>query len=55
MLCFNDSILSFYLVACVYAIAKNWPLLGAGMLTLAISIKAGGVLMLPAFLGWVQY
>jgi uncharacterized membrane protein len=55
MALFNDSILSFYIVLCFFFTLSNKPILAAAFLTLAISIKAGALLLLPSFLGWVQY
>lgn len=50
-LLFNDSILALYVVLCVYFVSSNKPLIAALMLTLAMSIKAGAMLLVPSFLG----
>ena len=44
-LLYNDSFVEFYNVACIYLAARNRPVLAAVMLSLAISIKAGAVLL----------
>jgi len=54
-LAYNDAFLEFFIFACIYMVSKNRPLFAMIMLSLAISIKAGGLLMLPAVLGWTQY
>mmetsp|Transcript_6813 Transcript_6813/g.10982 ORF Transcript_6813/g.10982 Transcript_6813/m.10982 type:complete len:115 (+) Transcript_6813:173-517(+) len=54
-LCFNDTLLSLYVVLCLFFVTHNRPMWGAFALTLALSIKAGGMLLVPAFLGWIQY
>lgn len=52
---FNDTFLQLYVVLLIVIMMKNKPVFGAIMVTVAISVKAGGVLLLPSFLGWVQY
>ena len=52
---FNDSFLAFYVVMCILSVQANRPLLAAFFLTLGLSIKAGVILLIPSFLGWVQY
>ena len=53
---FNDSLLALHMMLCLYFIlVKNRPLLAAFFITMSISIKAGAVLMLPTFLGWLMY
>jgi Gpi18-like mannosyltransferase len=55
MLTFNDSILALYVILCLYFMSSGWPKISVFMLTIAISIKAGALLMVPAALGWVHY
>jgi len=50
---FNDTFLALYILVCIYMVASNRPFLGALFLTMSCSIKAGAMLMLPSFLGWV--
>jgi len=52
---FNDSILALYVVLCLYFITSNRPAVAALMLTLALSIKAGAILLIPGLLGWTHY
>ena len=52
---FNDTFLALYILICIYLTSKNRPFLAALFLTMSCSIKAGAMLMLPSFLGWVQY
>lgn len=54
-LVYNDAFLEFFIFSCILLASKNWPLGAATMLSAAISIKAGGLLLLPALLGWIQY
>ena len=53
--CFNDSFVALYVTACVYSVAKDRIELAAFMLTMSIGIKTGPLIIIPAFLGWVQY
>lgn len=53
--CFNDSFLCLYITLCIYFCTVGRPLSSAFMLTLAISIKAGALLIIPACLGIIQY
>ena len=50
---FNDCIVQFYLVLSTYLLVYNWPKLGALMIGLALTVKAGPLLAVPAFLGVV--
>jgi uncharacterized membrane protein len=53
---FNDEIMGMYLVLTIYLLGtQNKPMLAALALTAGLSMKAGVMLMLPAFLGAVQY
>lgn len=52
---FNDTFLAMYILACIYLITKNQPFLASLFLTLSLSIKAGSMLLLPTFMGWLQY
>ena len=50
---FNDTILALYVILCLHYVVNNKPLLASLMLTLAVSIKAGGLLLIPSILGWI--
>jgi len=52
-LCFNDSLLAFYLFLCVLLVTNNSAYLASLAFTLSLSIKAGALLLLPALLGWI--
>ena len=52
-LMFNDSILAFYVLLCMYFVASNKPIKGVFALSLGLSIKAGAILMVPSFFGWI--
>ena len=55
-LMFNDEIMGLYLVLAIYLIGtKNMPVGAALALTTGLSMKAGVMLILPGFLGAVQY
>lgn len=52
---FNDEIMALYLVVCIYLTITNRPILASFFFTLALSIKAGPYLLMPAFLGAVHF
>lgn len=53
---FNDSLLALHMMFALYFIlVRNSPQTASFFLTLSISIKAGAVLMIPTFLGWIMY
>jgi Gpi18-like mannosyltransferase len=52
---FNDTFLALYVVICVYLVSQNKPLWAALFLTMSLSIKAGAMLMVPCFFGWIQF
>ena len=53
---FNDSLLALHMMLALYFIlVRNSPQTASIFLTLSISIKAGAVLMIPTFLGWIMY
>lgn len=52
---FNDTFLALYAIISVYLMSKNRPILAALFLSMSCSIKAGAMLLLPCFLGWIQY
>mmetsp|Transcript_13789 Transcript_13789/g.21540 ORF Transcript_13789/g.21540 Transcript_13789/m.21540 type:complete len:209 (-) Transcript_13789:229-855(-) len=52
---FNDEIMILYIVLAIYLMVKNQPLLAALLISLGLSVKAGVILFLPAFLGSIQY
>jgi uncharacterized membrane protein len=50
---YNDTLLGFYCVICMWLLSINRPLLAAIFLSLGISIKAGAVLLVPSVFGLV--
>ena len=54
-LMFNDQFLEICLISTIYFVASNAPLMAATTLTMGLSIKASGMLMIPTFLGGVMY
>jgi hypothetical protein len=54
-LLYNDAFLEFVIISCMFLASKNRPIGAVTLLSVAISLKAGGLLLLPALLGWVQY
>ena len=48
---FNDEIMALYLIICIYFCATNRPYLATFFFTLGLSVKAGCLLLLPAFFG----
>jgi len=54
-LLYNDSFIEFYNISCIYLAVRNKPVLAAVMISLSVSMKVGGVLLLPSLLGFTQY
>ena len=53
---FNDSLMCFYLIFATYLIViHRMPKLASFFITISISLKVGALLILPSFLGIVQY
>jgi uncharacterized membrane protein len=52
---FNDQFMMLYMLICIYLILTDRPIMSSVMLSVALSIKAGVILMLPGFLGQLQY
>jgi len=52
---FNDQFMMLYMLICIYLTLKNYPLTASLMATVALSIKAGVLFILPGFLGSIQY
>jgi len=55
-LLFNDEIMGLYIAStiCLLSVFRS-PLLASVALTLGLSLKAGVMLLVPAFLGSIQY
>jgi Gpi18-like mannosyltransferase len=53
---FNDSLLALHVMLALYfLLVRNKPVIASFFLTLSISIKAGAILMIPTFMGWIMY
>lgn len=52
---FNDQIMTMYLLIGIYNMISNYPLLASFWFSMSLGIKCGVYLMLPAFLGSIQY
>ena len=53
---FNDSLVTLYILLSIVAMIQyNRPLVASCFMTLAVSIKVGALLLVPSFLGWIQY
>ena len=48
---YNDEIMMLYLLVAVLYMIKNKPFVGSFWFTMALSVKAGAILMVPALLG----
>ena len=51
---YNDQIMMLYMVAAVYLSVVDRPIMAVIVYSLSLSIKAGVLLLLPAFLGQMQ-
>lgn len=53
---FNDSFTVLYVAMAIYYVILNGnPIWASFWFTMALSVKAGAMLLVPAFLGWIQY
>ena len=50
---FNDSFVQLYSVACVYFLINKRPWVGSAMIGMALTVKAGALMALPAILGTI--
>ena len=48
---YNDEIMILYLIMAVYYVER--PYISALLMSLSLSVKAGGILIMPAFLGQI--
>lgn len=48
---YNDELMFLYLIIGIYQAMKDRPMVSALFLSLSLSVKAGALLVLPAFLG----
>ena len=52
---YNDEIMFMYVLGAIYFTLKDRPYVASALVTLALSVKAGVILILPSFLGCLQY
>ena len=52
---YNDEIMVLYLVMALYFSMRNKPLVASFWVTMGLGVKAGVILILPGFLGSIQY
>lgn len=51
---FNDEIMMLYLIVCLYYAITDRPVKASFFFTMGVGVKAGLLLIIPAFLGSVQ-
>jgi hypothetical protein len=51
---YNDEIMMLYILVAIYYQLKSKPIVASFFLTLGLSVKAGVILLIPAFLGSIQ-
>lgn len=52
---YNDEIMILYMFIAIYLAIKNKPIFASFWFTMALSVKAGVILLLPALLGQIHY
>ena len=53
---YNETFQEFFVLSAIFClVALNRPIVAAVILSLAISLKALAILLLPGMLGWIQY
>jgi predicted membrane-bound dolichyl-phosphate-mannose-protein mannosyltransferase len=52
---YNDGAVGFYVYLAIAAIVGGLSICGIVALSLAASLKAPAILLLPSYLGWVQH
>ena len=52
---YNDEIMILYLLIAIYYCVSNSPWISAFFLSMSLSIKVGGLLLIPGYLGMIQY
>lgn len=52
---YNDAFLELFVVACIYFATSNRPVSAVMCLSIAITLKAGAILLIPALFGWIHY
>jgi hypothetical protein len=52
---FNDEIMVLYVILACYYCMNSKPILASFWVTMGLGVKAGVILLLPGFLGSIQY
>jgi Gpi18-like mannosyltransferase len=52
---YNDEIMILYMIMACYFCMKNSPLVATFWLSMGLGVKAGVILLIPGFLGSIQY
>jgi hypothetical protein len=52
---FNDQLIGFFALLTIYKLVADQPLSAALFVSMALSIKAGGLLLVPTVFGWLHY
>lgn len=52
---YNDEIMVLYVLICIFYALRNKPLKSAFWISMAMSLKAGALLLIPALVGHIQY
>lgn len=52
---YNDIIMICYTLPALYYLAKGRPFIGSFLVTMALGVKVGVMLILPALLGSIMY
>ena len=48
---YNDEIMMLYMLVAIYMVIKNKPIWGTFWFSMALGVKAGVILLIPALLG----
>lgn len=52
---YNDEFMVLYVLLCIFYALRNKPLKSAFWISVAMGLKAGALLLLPALLGHIQF
>jgi len=52
---YNDCLMTFYLVLCIYFLSKKMLWVSAAAFSFCLGIKTGAMAIVPGFLGCVQW
>jgi Gpi18-like mannosyltransferase len=52
---FNDQLIGLFALLAIYMLVGDKPLSAVLFVSMALSIKAGGLLLVPTVFGWLHY